>query len=145
MKKSREKLAMLMPEFVLERINTFEVSGIFLKELIANNTKMRVMKSKGGGSLEMVQIAGLSYTYDSKKILEGNPDFLVSVIVAGNQVEDNKTYKIATNNYITAQLRKFFGDVSQMPEFIDTGLIDRDVIIEAVEMQKTLIPLPKKE
>ena len=28
MKKSREKLSMLMPEFVLERINNFEASGI---------------------------------------------------------------------------------------------------------------------
>ena len=28
MKKSREKLSMLMPEFVLERINNFEASGM---------------------------------------------------------------------------------------------------------------------
>jgi hypothetical protein len=31
-KKSREKLSMLMPEFVLERINTFEVSDNFIAD-----------------------------------------------------------------------------------------------------------------
>jgi hypothetical protein len=60
------------------------------------------------------------------------------VKVNGKDVEENITYSIATNNYVGSQFLKFFGDVSEDITIKDTGMIDRDVIIDAVEKQKVI-------
>ncbi len=123
---------------------TFEVSGSILKEMIANNTKLRVKKKEAGGYMEILELAGLSYEYNSKKIIQGSTDFIGNVFVNDSPVDDNKIYKISTNNYVSSQFKKFFGEVSQIPQFKDTGLIDRDVIIEAVENEKNINSILEK-
>ena len=63
---------------------------------------------------------------------------MADVKVGGKEVEDDKTYSIATNNFVTEQFLKFFGEVSENISFKDTGMIDRDAIIDAVEKQKVI-------
>jgi len=58
--------------------------------------------------------------------------------LGGTEIEDDNIYSIATNNYVGAQFEKYFGDVSQEIEIHDTNIIDRDLIIEAVEKQKII-------
>ena len=75
----------------------------------------------------------MTYKFDPAK---ENP--LIEVKVNGKEVSDDKNYSIATNNYVTSQFLKFFGTVSQEVEIKDTGMIDRDVIIDAVEKQNVI-------
>ena len=39
---------------------------------------------------------------------------------------------------MAAQFRKYFGEVEQSINIINTGLIDRDVILDAVKEQKRI-------
>jgi 2',3'-cyclic-nucleotide 2'-phosphodiesterase (5'-nucleotidase family) len=118
-------------------IVTFPVSGKTLKEMLVNNIKIRYEKKKTGESSEILEVSGLTYSYDLRKIESGGA-ILADVKVNGSEVEDNKIYSIATNNFVTEQFLKFFGEVSENIKFKDTGMIDRDAVIEAVEKQKVI-------
>ena len=118
-------------------ITTFSVSGKTLKEMLLNNIMIRGEKVKTGESAEILEVSGLTYSYDPRKVgSRGN--VLADVKVGGKEVEDDKTYSIATNNFVTEQFLKFFGEVSENISFKDTGMIDRDAIIDAVEKQKVI-------
>ncbi len=78
----------------------------------------------------------LSCLFSSSRRVSVNP--LIEVKVNGKEVSDDKNYSIATNNYVTSQFLKFFGTVSQDVEIKETGMIDRDVIIDAVEKQNVI-------
>jgi 2',3'-cyclic-nucleotide 2'-phosphodiesterase (5'-nucleotidase family) len=105
---------------------------------------LRVSKVKEGESTEILNVSGLNYSYDSKKVSEDTPpqadNFALSIQVTGQDIDDNKTYTISTNSFVASQFKKFFGDVDQQIEIKSTGLIDRDIIIEAVEKQKVINP-----
>lgn len=118
-------------------IVTFSVSGKTLKEMLVNNVKMGYEKKKSGDSPEILDVSGLTYSYDPRK-LESGEDVLADVKVNGYEAEDDKTYSIATNNFVAEQFLKFFGEVSENISFKDTGMIDRDAIIDAVEKQKVI-------
>ncbi|MCX7877339.1 MAG: bifunctional metallophosphatase/5'-nucleotidase [Ignavibacteria bacterium] len=109
-----------------------EVSGKTLKQMIRNNILIRLEKIKSGSNAEILHTSGLSYSYSSKLALEGREDFLMSFNFGRVEVNDDEIYKIATNNYVASQFKKFFGDINPQPEFRNTGMIDRDIIIEAV-------------
>jgi len=115
---------------------TFSVSGKVLKEMINNNTNIRLESEKQKKGSEILDVSGMTYTYDSRK---AGADVLTSIRVDGADIDDSKNYSIATNNFVTSQFKKFFGEISDKSiVFRDTGLIDRDVIIEAVEKQKVV-------
>jgi 5'-nucleotidase/UDP-sugar diphosphatase len=116
---------------------TFSVSGKTLKEMLANNTRIKIEKAKGGESFDILNVSGLTYSYDPGKLELGESP-LVDVKINGKEVEDIQTYSIATNNYVGSQFLKFFGVVSEDITIKDTGMIDRDVIIDAVEKQKVI-------
>jgi 2',3'-cyclic-nucleotide 2'-phosphodiesterase (5'-nucleotidase family) len=118
-------------------IVTFSVSGKVLKEMLANNVRIRYEKKKTGDSPEILDVSGLTYSYDPRK-LESGEDVLADVKVNGNEAEDNKIYSIATNNFVAEQFLKFFGTVSENISFKDSGMIDRDAVIDAVEKQKVI-------
>lgn len=119
-------------------IVTFSISGKGVKEMMKNNIRNRVNEINELGSSDMAVVSGINLVYDSKKVLEGSDDFILSVKVNGEEVEDDKTYTIATNNYVGAQFKKYFGDVSEEIMITDTNIIDRDLFIEAVEEQKDI-------
>ncbi len=112
-------------------IVTFNISGKGLKQMIKNNLKSR-------GNEDVIIESGLNIVYDSKKISSGDNDFLISLKVNGEEVDDNKIYSIATNNYVGAQFKKYFGVVPEEIKITDTNLIDRDLLIEAVENEKDI-------
>jgi 5'-nucleotidase / UDP-sugar diphosphatase len=126
-------------------IDIFSVSGTSLKQMLINNLKNRIKQNKEEGSSEIIEVSGINYIYDSQKIEADTNNVEISVTVGGQPVDENKIYSISTNNFITSQFKKFFGQFPEKIEFKNTGLIDRDVIIEAVEKQKVIeSPLEKR-
>ena len=119
-------------------IVTFEVKGSTLKQMMKNNIGNYLKEMKDGGSSDMIVASGITVEYDSKKAEAGDGEFLVSVKVGGEDVVDDKVYSIATNNYVGSQFNKYFGKVDE--DFIvrDSNIIDRDLLIEAVEEQKVI-------
>jgi len=81
---------------------------------------------------DLLQISGLRLTYDTKEQL------LVSATVNGRQIEPKNVYSIATNNYVTANLKRFFGLDRSEVKIWDSGLICRDVLVKAAEQQKRI-------
>jgi 2',3'-cyclic-nucleotide 2'-phosphodiesterase (5'-nucleotidase family) len=119
-------------------VNTFTVSGKALKQMLANNTRIRLNKTKEGDSGEILDVSGLIYKYDSKQMAIDSNNIMISYEVDGKPVDDNKTYTIVTNNFVVSQFKKFFGEIDEKPEFKNSGYLDRDIIIEAVQNQKVI-------
>lgn len=119
-------------------VQTFTASGKTLRQMIKNNIKIRVEKAKTGERAEMLQTAGLNYSYDSKLVEAGSEDFLLSFNLGRADIDDNTIYTIATNNYVASQFAKFFGTVDEQITPLTTGWIDRDLIIEVVKEQKVI-------
>jgi 2',3'-cyclic-nucleotide 2'-phosphodiesterase (5'-nucleotidase family) len=105
---------------------TFKVRGDSLKMLFEHQVN---------DAQEKMQVSGLKYSYDPKK-----PDGskIVDLKINGKPLENSKYYIIGTNNYIAAQSVKFFGFNINPLLIYNTGLIDREVFIEAVRMQKRI-------
>lgn len=116
----------------------YNVTGKTLKQMVKNNILIRLEKEKNGEGAEMLNVSGLNYSYDSKKTLEGNMDFIVSFNIGRAEVQDEQVYKIVSNSFIYSQFRKFFGEVDEKVEGTTTGLIDRDLIIQTIEEQKNI-------
>lgn len=119
-------------------IVTFNVSGKMLKDMIKNNAKIRYNEIKEQGSADMIVVSGVNVTYDSKKIAEGSEDFITEIMVNGQPLDESKTYTIATNNYVGAQFKKYFGEPLEALNISDSNIIDRDLFIEAVQEQKVI-------
>lgn len=119
-------------------IQVITVSGKTLKEMLKNNIKIRAEKIKAGEGAELLHNSGLTYSYDSKKALEGGDDFLISVNIGRTDVQDDAMYTIASNNYVFSQFKKFFGEIGEIPVPKETGWNDRDLIIEAVKEMKII-------
>jgi len=114
-------------------IQTFTISGKTLRQMIKNNIKIRISKQDSGEGAEILETSGLNYSYDSKVARSGDEDFLLSFNLGRAEINDDDNYIIATNNFVTSQFKKFFGDLRENIEFTSTGLIDRDLIIETVK------------
>ena len=108
-------------------INVATVSGKTLKQMLRNNIKVRLLENPDE-SPDLLVVSGIKITYDLVKAKEGKEDFLVSVIVGGEEVSDSKMYSISTNNYMAGQFKKFFGEVEEPVKFTDTNMIDRDIL-----------------
>jgi 2',3'-cyclic-nucleotide 2'-phosphodiesterase (5'-nucleotidase family) len=119
-------------------IVTFNASGRMLKEMIKNNARIRYKEIKEQGSADMIVVSGITVTYDSEKIGMGSEDFITQIAVNGEPLDDNKTYTIATNNYVGAQFKKYFGEPLEALNITDSNIIDRDLFIEAVQEQKVI-------
>ena len=119
-------------------IVTFNVTGKTLRQMIRNNLTNSIKEINESGSSDLIIVSGIEIVYDSKKALEGNNDFIQSIKVGGKEINDENVYSISTNNYVAGQFNKYFGDVPEEIEFTDTNIIDRDLLIEAVENQKTI-------
>jgi 2',3'-cyclic-nucleotide 2'-phosphodiesterase (5'-nucleotidase family) len=119
-------------------IVTFPVKGSTLKKMISNNLKKRVSQIAEGNSSDLVIVSGLNVEFDSKKINEGNENFINSLMINGEEIDENRTYTIATNNYMGEQVKKYFGEFDEKIKLTDTKLLDRDILIKAVEEQKVI-------
>ena len=92
----------------------------------------------------MVITSGLEIEFDSKAIMNNEPEFIKVFMINGEQLDVNKEYVIATNNYVGQQFEKFFGTVSERPGIDDTNIIDRDLLIDAVKEQKVINSIIEK-
>ncbi len=114
-------------------INTIEVSGKLLFEMLLNHFVEAQKETEKSGDPDFLIVSGLNIVYDKEKLKNKELDFFKSVRVNGEKIDENRTYKIATNNYIATQVGKFFGELSEELSVTETNIIDRDVFIEAVE------------
>jgi len=125
-------------------IVTFNISGKGLKEMLQNNLRNRVNEIKELGSSDMAIVSGIKVVYDSKKVLDGSDDYIVSLKVNGEDLDENKIYTVSTNNYVGSQFNKYFGSVSEEINITDTNIIDRDLLIEAVQNQNEINSILEK-
>ncbi len=114
-------------------VESFTVTGKTLKQMIKNNIKIRRERINKGEGAEILHTSGLNYSYDSRLVDAGNEDFLLSINLGRSEIQDDAKYTIATNNYVTSQFKKFFGEVDELITTVNTGWIDRDLIIEVVK------------
>ena len=82
-----------------------------------------------------LQVSGVKYSF---RKLDGPHADLLSLEVDGKPVDDTKHYRIVTNNYVGEHFRTYFGFDPARVTITDTGLIDRDVVIDAVKRQKVI-------
>lgn len=115
----------------------FEVTGKTLKEMVENNLNISMNEIKNAGSSDKLVVSGVEILYNPDNF-EADGDLLVSLKVNGDELSMERSYSISTNNYMAAQFRKYFGEVEQSINIINTGLIDRDVILDAVKEQKRI-------
>jgi 5'-nucleotidase len=76
--------------------------------------------AKAGRSM---QVSGIDM------MLERNKG-LVDALVGGAEIDIERTYTLCVNNYTASQSKKYFGKTIE--PLHETGLVDRDVLIEAV-------------
>ncbi|MCB0727660.1 MAG: bifunctional metallophosphatase/5'-nucleotidase [Ignavibacteriae bacterium] len=119
-------------------IVTFEVTGKVLRKMLNNNIKSRVIEIEELGASDMIILSGLKLVYDSKKVTDEENEYIVSISVNGEDLDEDKLYTVSTNNYVASQFNKYFGEVDEEIKITDTNIIDRDLIIEAVENQKVI-------
>ncbi|MGA2668718.1 MAG: bifunctional UDP-sugar hydrolase/5'-nucleotidase [Ignavibacteria bacterium] len=126
-------------------IETFSVSGSMLEQMLINHIRLKMIEQEQQGAGEILDVSGMTYTFNSKKIEEDSLNTEISITFSGQPLDRNKMYSIATNSFVTSQFVNFFGEFPAKPEFKTTGLIDRDIIIDAVKMLKTIdSPLEKR-
>ncbi len=119
-------------------INTFKVSGKLLREMIENHFKKAQEEIEKGENPDFLIFSGLTAVYNSEEMAKKQEGFLKSIKVNGKDIEDDKIYQIATTNYVVSQINKYFGKISEKINAVETNMIDRDVLIEAVEAQKII-------
>ncbi|MBS1517143.1 MAG: bifunctional metallophosphatase/5'-nucleotidase [Bacteroidetes bacterium] len=115
----------------------FNVTGKMLKEMFENFIGKGLGKSGDDRSSgDRIIISGIKIDYDSKNGSEGN--YIKRIKVNGDEISDDKYYSVSTNNFVGSQFAKYFGEVSGEIKVEDTGIIDRDLFIEAVKNEKVI-------
>jgi|WetSurMetagenome_2_1015567.scaffolds.fasta_scaffold140318_1 2',3'-cyclic-nucleotide 2'-phosphodiesterase (5'-nucleotidase family) len=115
----------------------FSVSGKTLKKMLANSLRM-LNKAKENADYDNVLISGLYMEFHSKNISPESDDFITKILVNGKDFDENSNYSISTNNYVVSQLKKYFGEIPEEIKAEDTNILDRDLVIEAVQKQKQI-------
>ena len=125
-------------------IVTFNLTGKGLMRLISNNIKNYVKEIDEKGSSDLIIVSGMKIKYDSKKVLDGSDDFILEIKVNDEDIDESRNYSISTNNYVGSQFKKYFGEVSEKIEIKDSNIIDRDLLIEAIEKEKIINSILEK-
>jgi len=104
---------------------TFSVNGATLRAMMQNQLLM---------SDDFCQVSGLTVVYKNN-----NGALLLHNLKVRNQlVIDTKQYSIVTNNYVTAQSKKYFNIEIPASDITPLNIIDRDILLEAVKKQKVI-------
>lgn len=121
----------------------FSVSGKSLKTMLANSIRV-FNKTKESYDYDNVLVSGIYIEFHSKSITEESDDFISKFTINGKELNENSNYSISTNNYVVSQLKKYFGEIPEEIKPEDTNILDRDLIIEAVQKQKEINPVFEK-
>lgn len=119
-------------------LNTFVVNGKFLREMIENHFKKVQEEIEKGEYPDFLIFSGITVVFNSDEMARKQSGFIKSIKVNGTDIEEEKNYQIVTSNYVVSQINKYFGNLSEKINAVETNLIDRDVLIEAVEEQKVI-------
>jgi len=76
-----------------------------------------------------MQVAGLTYEIDGRRA--------TNIRVAGEPLDDDKNYMLATNDFLAAGGDQFDMLKGQASD-VDTGIVLRDLIVETIRRQKTI-------
>ncbi|MBI5402774.1 MAG: bifunctional metallophosphatase/5'-nucleotidase [Ignavibacteriae bacterium] len=115
----------------------FSVSGKSIRKMLAYNLRS-LSKIKDNPEYDNILVSGLYVELNSKEITEDSGDFIKKILVNGNPLDENKQYTVSSNNYVVSQMKKYFGEIPDKIEAEDTNILDRDLIIEAVQKQKEI-------
>jgi len=118
-------------------IMTFSVTGKLLKEMLTNNLLM-AMKDEELNQYDMIIFSGMTLKVSGQKMKNGGTDFIGEITVNGKPLDENKIYTVTTNSYTASQYKKYFGELSEEIKADDTNIIDRDLLLEAVQKQKVI-------
>jgi 5'-nucleotidase / UDP-sugar diphosphatase len=119
-------------------IVTFSIKGKTLKKMMANNIT-KAMKDETLNDYDMIISSGMIIKIDgSNKNPKNTEDIIVSIEVNGKPLDPEKTYTVTTNSYTASQAKKYFGDFGMEIDAVDTNVIDRDALMEAVQQQKVI-------
>lgn len=120
-------------------INIIRVNGKMLREMLTNHLVNAYSRQEGkSGTPDLLVFSGLKITVNSSLPVNASSGFIQSLEVNGKPIDDNKEYTLSTNNYVAAQIEKFFGKLSAPYTAEETNIIDRDAFIEAVKAQKNI-------
>ncbi len=106
---------------------TFSVDGSTLRTMMEWQA--------GVAPREFAQVGGLHYKYDATKPAGKK---LLSVEVDNRPCIDTALYSICTNNFIGSHLYDFFGLREGSVNVTDTGMVDRDIIIDYIKIKKNI-------
>jgi 2',3'-cyclic-nucleotide 2'-phosphodiesterase (5'-nucleotidase family) len=118
-------------------IMTFSVTGKLLKEMMTNNLLL-AMKDEELNQYDMIIFSGMTLKVSGEKMKNSGTDFITGILVNGQPLDESKTYTATTNSYTASQYKKYFGELSAEINADDTNIIDRDLLLEAVQKQKVI-------
>ncbi|MCI0472405.1 MAG: bifunctional metallophosphatase/5'-nucleotidase, partial [Ignavibacteria bacterium] len=118
-------------------IMTFKASGKIIKEMMVNNLTAAT-KNEELSYYDMIIFSGMTLKVSGQKLKNGETDFITEILVNGEPFDEGKTYTAATNSYTASQYKKYFGELSEEIKADDTNIIDRDLLLEAVQQQKVI-------
>ena len=117
----------------LWEINPFGNTLVYF--VVRGDTLRRMIEWQAGKPT--LQVSGIKYSFRKK---EGYHADLVTLTVHDKPVDEKQYYKVITNNYVGEHFKTYFGFDPAGITITDSGIIDRDVIIEAVKQQKLITP-----
>lgn len=101
----------------------FEISGQKLMKILEQNAAASADQSFG-----ILQISGVKYRWSRDD--QGNA-VIIKATIGGENIDPDKTYKVATVDYVLANDGKYFG--MKINEFTNTYVPIADVIIKTIE------------
>ena len=108
-------------------VETFECSGADLLTILEENARAQGLETHG-----ILQVSGVSYTWRKK----GNDVVLDKAMVGGKLIDKNKTYKIASIDYVNSNMDLYYKIT--LNNINNTGIMLSDMIIDAVKQAGTI-------
>ncbi len=120
-----------------------KLDGKTIKDMIENAIERAYIQKTNTGAFPY--LGNAKFTFDASKPL-GERIIEFKIKQNGNwaDLDLNKTYTIATNNYVANGGDNYI-ELKNAKDKYDTGFIDSDTFIEYVKKHKTLSPLPEDE
>jgi len=114
-------------------INPF--SDHFVSFYLSGSQLLKVLETNSSGDYELMQVSGVTYTYDPEK---PKGKRVIQVVVDGKPLAAERKYKITINDYMLDHSDKFLGIPKGDLKYEIHPELDRDAYIQAVRDQKVI-------
>ncbi|MBD3289168.1 hypothetical protein GF337_10220, partial [candidate division KSB1 bacterium] len=101
----------------------FEMNGTGIMKILKTNAEATAERSFG-----ILQVSGVEYHWTTD---EAGDAVITRVTIAGEKLDPEKIYKVATVDYVLANDEKYFG--MNVDDFTNMGTPIADVVIKAIE------------